>query len=213
MDTSLFFGLDSCWICQKPLWRARYFCGFCRKEILSLELISRRKMGLEILSLFQYREPVEALIRLGKGAGAPQMTATLAQFLTTKFLWHCPWIVAAVIPIPPKIPGHRDHAGVIAEAVAARLEVPVWQHLLERIPQGAAQKEKNVSERSAAPVRLRETADITLLPRDKLVLIVDDVATTGSTLLAAWRELGLPPAMGLTLASTPKHTPGLAADH
>lgn len=197
-----FEPVDSCWICWALLWKKEYICHRCRQLIQGFDLIVREKAGLETLSLLPYAGAVRGLVSLMKEGRAPGLSQALGKILVSKFVLFCPLSVTAVIPMPPKTPGHQDHAFALASCVAEAFGAPLKSDCLERLPSEEAQKTKSVATRAVR--RLRVTKAKGDLTGDGICLLVDDVTTTGETLFQAWRELGKPPALGLTLASTPR---------
>jgi ComF family protein len=118
--------------------------------------------------------------------------------------------VDAVIPVPlhPKKEARRGYnqSALIAAGLAEVLERPLLPDGLRRIRHTASQTRKSREER-VANVKGAFEADPEAPLRDRHLLIVDDVLTTGSTLEAAATALLQVPGVRVSLA-----TAGLATD-
>lgn len=109
--------------------------------------------------------------------------------------------------MPAKTHGARDHAYSIAESVAHYFKVPLANDFLERNDSMSPQKNKSIEKRFDLKMNLKGDFKNHLGDSRGLWLFVDDIVTTGSTLVTAWNLLGRPNAVGLTLASTPRFSP------
>lgn len=115
-----------------------------------------------------------------------------------------PEAVAGVVTWAPTSPARRrrrgfDPARALARPVARALGRPA-RRLLRRAP-GPAQTGRTLAQRTADPPRFAPAG-----PSPAVVLLVDDVATTGATLgsaAAALRAAGAQQVHGLVLARTP----------
>lgn len=127
------------------------------------------------------------------------------------------WLAAAMVDVlphadldvvtwAPTTETHRrergfDHAELLARAVASRLGVP-HRRLLLRTPGATPQTGLASAPRRGGPRRF----DTRTAPRDARVLVVDDVATTGTTLRDAalsLRDAGAASVLAVTAARTP----------
>lgn len=194
---------DSCYLCTQLLWKDLILCRQCHANFQRQALICRDTDALPVFSLFHYDEFSEPIIRRGKSGAFPKLASILTEFLALKWLSENCVPLAGLIPAPAREQGGRDHAFVIAEKLASIFRIPIFDDFLQRVSQDQEpQKQKDVQSRSAVKFLHRRPFD-----RDKrrgLWLLVDDVITTGSTLSQMHKALGRPPAVGLTLASTPR---------
>ena len=179
-----------------------YICNSCLGDLADLPIIFRNISMLPVQSLFHYIPPADNLIMFGKGSKNPRLVELLAQLISQKFAFDCLSPICGVIPIPPKIKNEKDHAYLIARQVSNFFNVPLYEELLIRVDQ-SSQKTKNIEDRGRLKFTLNGSVPCHA-PREGLILLVDDVVTTGATLVAAWTLLGRPPTSALTLASTPR---------
>ena len=117
--------------------------------------------------------------------------------------------VDLVIPVPLHWKRHwsrgYNQAEIIAEGVAAELDVPMRTDILKRIRKTQTQTRLAVSEKSAnvAGAFLVNAPKHILLNGPKHILVVDDVFTTGSTLHACFEALRtvFPPEVRISVAT------------
>lgn len=162
------------------------------------------------LAAFRYegvaRELIARLKYRHARATAPWLAACMARVVTEARL---PTELGVVTFAPTTVARRRargfDHAEVLAESVAVRLGMPM-RSLLRRLP-GPPQTGQPAAQRRRGP-RFSCQARV-----GSMVLLVDDVATTGATLAAAAATLrsdGAETVIAVTGARTPP--PGAAGN-
>jgi predicted amidophosphoribosyltransferase len=196
----------SCRMCKSILWKSEIFCRVCLFEIKQFQLGGRRLGDLVVFSLLQYVWPVESLIKRCKQGSDLKLLEFLSKLLARKLLNQLYIPIAGVIPVPAKEIGLSDHAQLIAESIAQELGVPLYQDFLMRLSPRQEQKKKTRLRRSEikiAPLYFKKPYSNLLLNPSEYILIVDDLITSGTTMIQTWTSLGRPNAIGLTLASRP----------
>ena len=134
-----------------------------------------------------YQHPLEQLVRAkftGNHTGTTQLAYLLAQYVKS-----LPLDVDYIAPIP--LHWYRrfwrgfNQADVLAHAVATVLRKPVV-HALKRVKNTAFQSTLVVAERKK---NLHAAFICTVSVKNKRILLIDDLYTTGATATAAAREL------------------------
>jgi ComF family protein len=125
-------------------------------------------------------------IHLLKYRGKLHVKQALLQLAIAQFDSHFPTTTFdAIIPVPLHherlMEREFNQAAVLARGIARHLDVPVLEHLLVRVRPTRPQVELSGHERRQ---NVRQAFALTQPPAlaDKVVLIVDDVFTTGATL-------------------------------
>lgn len=175
-------------------------CRFCyrliQSEIHRPVQITRLVEGIPVYSLFRWKSGeslgvIPELLYLLKGGGQQTLVRHLVHlFLVKNQLSHKgPRIF---VPAPAKVFSDRDHALALAEEFQrGQPQSLIFTPLVRR--QGE-QKTKDLAERKRSKMdftknRIRRYRSF----RDRgQVIFVDDVVTSGSTLLTAWKTLGKP---------------------
>jgi predicted amidophosphoribosyltransferase len=159
-----------------------------------------------------YAGPVPALVNALKERGAVGLAALMAaQIVATapSDLWPAPGDGAVLVPVPAD-PWRRrrrgvDHAARLAAALTSRTDLPTAP-ILARGARRARQAGRRRAERLRAdPAEVHVRTGRAPGPRDGVVVLVDDVHTTGATLHAcaqALRRAGARRVVAVTYART-----------
>lgn len=159
--------------------------------------------GWKVLYLYDYGESFRNLLYLFKGCGdyvlAPLFLRPLAPFLTLRFLGR------TMVPAPSSKEGDEkrgyNHVVEIFSQLSLRME-PLFEKTTS-----IKQSDLSESERKKVRDRLVFQQGKEKFPRGRRFLLVDDVSTTGSTLLAMREmllEKGARSVDGLVLAHVEK---------
>ena len=191
-----------CRSCGRPLKRAVSECKKCRKNRLSLT---------RIRSLAIYDEILSSIIHLLKYEQKPSLAKRLGRMMSVLLLGDpvLSGVVELVIPVPLH-PVRRRERGynqseLLARALADSAGLPLLANALIR-------KRNTKSQTSLSPEkRFDNVADAFSVKqsdilKDKRILLVDDVMTTGSTLHSCAEALlsgGAQEVYGITCALAP----------
>jgi ComF family protein len=154
-----------------------YRCGACRTQ--PPPFAHARAIG-------HYQGPLRQAIHLLKYDGKLRLKGPLLQLAIAHFDSHFPVTsFDAILPVPL----HRqrlmqrefNQAAVLAQGLARYLNVPVLERLLVRVRSTRPQVELSGGERRQNVKQAFAVTNPAVLV-DKLVLVVDDVLTTGATL-------------------------------
>lgn len=192
----------SCPGCGGQLGAERGLCAGCRAglrvRVESHSPLVGRPLP-HLVTLGRYQGTVRRAVRALKYGGAQEVALPLGQALAAGV--PAEWGVVAVVPVPLHRTRQRqrgyNQAELLARTIAAELEVPCLP-LLERTRATAQQAKLHASERvgnlaGAFAVR----GEVPTGP----LLLVDDVTTTASTLLACREVLVAAGADGLKYAA------------
>jgi ComF family protein len=186
-----------CWACGAPAVRDASLCRDCRRELRFLARAPTSLAGLEVWAPVAYEGPARDLVKALKFRGATRVAHEMAALIVANapgaLLADAPsatrggapgaTLADALVPVPLHPARRRarpfNQAALIAAAVSARTGLPL-RHSLRR----AGPHERQVGRGRAA--RLRGVAgSIEAIGRSPpSALLVDDVVTTGATLVA-----------------------------
>lgn len=186
-----------CEHCGRELLVPQDYCSTCKGELLSIDF-SR--------SVFTYRPPISTLIKKLKYNNNRYVAQAFSEYLSGLYL-KC-FITADLITFIPMTKKALKRRGynqgeLLAKGVSERVGVPCENLLIK----------KNDTERQAKlskSERLKNLVDVfkadKKMVKDKTIVIIDDVSTTGATGEAAASKLkkaGASKVILLTIASVP----------
>lgn len=168
----------------------KFYCLICRARLPGNVKICHFDAPLFGAAMDYSAKPVQALILALKFQGvrgaAEPLAERLAKYIVEIGLASLGF---TLVPVPLGSKRRRERgynqAELIAIAVGQRLGLPVDAEILRRVRETRPQTELSAAERA------RNTADCfeAQAARGKKILLVDDVATSGATLLAATKAL------------------------
>lgn len=152
---------------------------------------------METFSLFNYNQFTSKLILNCKRGQDITLIRELSKILAKKINYSLLPEINGFIPVASKEKDTLDHAYYIGYFLALELQKPFLPHLLVQVSQ-RSQKNIGVQQR----IGFQVTAQRCLPPvKGGVWVLVDDVITTGVTLLESHKCLHTTPSVSLTLAS------------
>ncbi|MDR3624866.1 MAG: ComF family protein [Chlamydiales bacterium] len=200
-------SLHLCQACQKNLTflNTKEYCTTCF-SIKELPICPVCKITpsyfTALAAVFDYEGPAGFLIKKFKYEGVFRLAASFGSFMTLQFLnlnWPLPDII---VPVPQPFNRYLErgynHSFLLAKMLSKQIHVPCKELLrksMKDLPQAALNLEqrKNNAHQS---IKLKKHGSV----EDKIVLLIDDVMTTRTTLNASANAL---------LGSNPKELYGL----
>lgn len=200
---SLFYP-PSCLLCQEPLCEAqlKQFCPSCFDQFVFIDpegrcprcfsfdcpldgdCQRRTKFCRRVVACFDYEGNAEALIGALKFGGRSYLAEGLGALMTLQWLNRGHSLPDIIVPVPssPLTTFKRGYSpsNLLAESVGKIMNRPVWKGLSKEL---SFIKQAHLSEnerKCLAPDQILFQKDFSSL-RDKHVLLVDDVLTTGQT--------------------------------
>ena len=172
------------------------YCDYCKGRSLKIDCIR---------SVFEYKEPIDEMVRRFKYYGGKYLAEEFAERMVRICLTSLP-TVDLVVCVPSsssriKLKGYNQ-SKVLALEVAKKLELP-FTEVLEKTREtesqvGLKQNERRKNLKGSFKVVDREAV------KDKRILVVDDVMTTGATLETVAEKLknaGASEVYGIVVAS------------
>ncbi|MGC9150205.1 MAG: ComF family protein [Microbacter sp.] len=197
---------NTCIACHKTLVQGeQHLCFQCLSELAftSFHLqpdnpIEQRFWGkipvcrATALFIFQKETHSQLILHHLKYKGNKDLGAVMGRMLGEKINGIPGFDVDLIIPVPlhPKKLAKRGYnqSEWIAKGISEKLNVPVDTHHLIRVIENPTQTKKGVYERWENTSGIFDVQDVAAL-KEKHILLVDDVITTGSTMEACVKAL------------------------
>lgn len=207
-------GKEGNWLCdncRKKIVKIKTsYCPFCRQITQKGQFCSncRRKTALTgIIISAHYREgPLKEMIHAYKYDSIRALGQELAEIICERLKNNLPSGEKIVIPIPLHSKKEKERgfnqALFLAQIISQKLNLPLEKNTLIRTKNTKAQIKLKKKER----IKNMRRAFVCSLPqkvRGKTILLIDDVATTGTTLNEAakiLRKFGARQVWGVTIA-------------
>jgi ComF family protein len=169
----------ACLLCGEYLENGVYVCGKCLEN-----LPLNRNSSKSSLSVFDYGEDIRLLIHELKYNHRPEIGIIMGEAAGKRLKGFIEPDISVLVPIPLhkkrlRIRGYNQ-TELICKGLSGVLNVPVKKDLLQRIRNNVSQTTLNAVKRSGN-VKGIFGIDKPLEDHDKLILMVDDVITTGAT--------------------------------
>lgn len=191
---SLLFFPCCCTYCKKLLDCRAIFCPACTemiRPVVSTSILLTQTRSMKVIALSIYRDPVRVLILAKRwsdiraGAHLGQLIWDHTHFRTTPADY--------IIPVPLHWSRYAsrgfNQAEQMARVLAKNKSVPMVK-LIKRVKKTSFQADLSAPERQANLKEAFELVDANVeLYRNKHLVLVDDLLTTGSTVKSAAREL------------------------
>lgn len=184
------------------------WCRRCEQWVAATTPSVTTISGVKIFSAMPYAGPARNIIIANKEHNRRAAGHLMAHHLATTLTSVMPALPDVLIPIPSsrvnRLIRGADPIGVLTKttalAVGAESRPALWfkKYRPDQSTQGRARRMRNVRDNVAV--------DTSMLTAGKTVFLVDDLVTTGSTLVAAAQVLtrvGLPCLGAITFAYTP----------
>ncbi|SEP62412.1 comF family protein [Lachnospiraceae bacterium NE2001] len=191
-------GGHICSDCRKKLIPIKEpTCYKCGKEVNSVETEyckdceKRKRSYVRGFPVFKYAPPLTDSLMAFKYAGKKEYAAFFADAIYERFSAEFLRLLPdAIVPVP--INKHKlitrgyNQAELIAKLLGKRMNIQVRSDIIDRASDTKAQKELSPEERDR---NLRNAFSVSLQVDIEVVLLVDDIYTTGSTIEACTRAL------------------------
>ncbi len=171
-----------CMRCGRKTQEGEEFCGECREK---KHFYHRGR------ALYEYNSAAESIYRFKYGGRreyadfyGEQMAEYLGEFIRSTG-------AAGIVPIPlhknrKRVRGYNQ-AELLAQALGKRLNIPVYPKMLVRVRDTVPQKKLNPSERENNLKKAFNMGQNDV--KSKVIIVVDDIYTTGTTIDEAARVL------------------------
>lgn len=163
----------SCIICGGAL-KSSNICLNCKRHKREFDMAQ---------SVFVYKDEAQKLIINFKYNNKPYISRTLGKVLADK-LKETDWKIDLVIPVPLTLKKHKsrgyNQSELLAKECVKKIGLPLFTDVLHKTKETEQQAKLSFQERQK---NLRKTFTVTDLDsiRDKNILLIDDVLTTGAT--------------------------------
>ncbi len=181
----LFLGAV-CAVCGAPGWGACFVCRSAIEQAVPHE-VRRTGLDMPLIAANDYRPQMEKLVPVFKDDGALQLAPLLSRRLALAAGCLDVPKGTCLVPVPSLRSAVRrrglDHSAMLAASAARRLKLP-WRAHLRRDLRGLDQRSLGAADR-----QLNVEASMRARGNPGAVVIVDDICTTGATLIEAARAL------------------------
>lgn len=193
-----YIGANSCSHCGRALKTSQDYCSTCKNKLLSTSVGK---------SVFVYKDTIAQLIQRFKYNGAKYLGDYFAKELSNIYFKH--YFASdylAYVPMTRKAQRKRGYnqSEILANSLSKLVGVPVL-HSIEKVKNTSRQARLTKRERIKNLEGAFKVTDKKII-KDKVITIIDDVTTTGSTIEVLAKLLtskGAKEVKFLTIASVP----------